>query len=291
MLSRNQSRLRSRRLSSTLQACCFLTVVALALPVAVGASQETKKKIKVDPIYDQRWEQVSTALFPDQQFLDGTDVIELTAPVIPDDPAAVPVAIKALIPQTDEHHIKRITLLVDHNPAPLAAVFHLTPKSGVADLKTRVRVGEFSWIRAIAETSDGEMYMAKGFVKASGGCDVSPRVDHEKVESGLGDMQLRLLGGSQLGRANLAHLKIAHPNYNGMQVGNVAGVYIPARLIQKIEVSYAHEPVLVIDGHMSLSADPQFRFHYVPDGDGEFDIRLLDSDKAEFRKQWPVQID
>lgn len=272
-------------------ACAVVALAALTLPALTDASQETKQKIKVDPVYDERWEQVRTALFPDQQFLDGKDVIELTTPVIPDDPASVPVSIRALIPQTDAHHVKRITLLVDHNPAPLAAIFHLTPKSGVADLKTRVRVGEFSWIRAIAETSDGKMYMSKGFVKASGGCDVSPRVDHEKVESGLGDMQLRLLGGSKLGQANLAHLKIAHPNYNGMQVGNVAGVYIPARLVQKIEVSYASEPVLVIDGHMSLSADPQFRFHYVPEGDGEFDIRMLDSDKAEFRKQWPVQID
>jgi len=215
----------------------------------------------------------------------------LTTPVIPDDPAAVPVSIRALIPQTDEHYIQRISLLVDHNPAPLAAVFHLTPASGVADLKTRVRVGEFSWIRVVAETSDGKSYMAKAFVKASGGCDVSPRVDHEQVESSLGDMQLRLLGGSKPGQANLAHLLIQHPNYNGMQVGNSAGVYIPARLIQKIEVSYAEQPVLVIDGHMSLSADPQFRFHYVPDRSGEFEIRMLDSDKAEFKKQWTVQID
>jgi len=237
---------------------------------AIPDSYANKQKIKVDPIYDQRWEQVRTALYPDQN---------------------LPVSIRALIPQTEQHYIRRISLLVDHNPAPLAAVFHLTPASGVADLKTRVRVGEFSWIRVVAETSDGKSYMARAFVKASGGCDVSPRIDHEKVENSLGDMQLRLPGGSKPGQANLAHLLIQHPNYNGMQVGNTAGVYIPARLIQKIEVSYAEQPVLVIDGHMSLSADPQFRFHYVPDRSGEFEIRMLDSDKAEFKKQWTVQID
>lgn len=269
----------------------FAVTIFALLTLAASKGFANQQKIKVDPSYDKRWEQVRTALYPDQTFTDADGVIELTTPVIPDDPASVPVSIRALIPQTEEHYIKRISLLVDHNPAPLAAVFHLTPNSGVADLKTHVRVGEFSWIRVVAETNDGESYLAKAFVKASGGCDVSPRVDHEKIESNLGNMQLRLLGGSKLGQANLAHLKIQHPNYNGMQVGNTAGVYIPARLIQKIEVSYAEQPVLVIDGHMSLSADPQFRFHYIPDSSGEFDVRVIDSDEAEFNKQWTVQMD
>lgn len=270
---------------------CFVVAPLLSVDGNSFANNQPNKPIRIDPSYNERWEQVRIALFPDQEFLDGSDVIELTSPIIPDDPAAVPVAIKALIPQTEELHIKRITVLVDHNPAPLAAVFHLTPASGVADLKTRVRVGEFSWIRAVAETSDGKHYLAKAFVKASGGCDVSPRLDHEKVEQGLGEMKLRLPGGSKPGQINLAHLQIEHPNYNGMQVGNVAGVYIPVRMIQKIEVSYDEQPLLVIDGHMSLSADPQFRFHYVPDAAGEFEIRMLDSDKAVFKNQWSVQFD
>ena len=62
------------------------------------------------------------------------------------------------------------TLVVDANPAPVAAVFNMSPENGVATISTRLRINAYSHVRAIAETSDGELFMATRFVKASGGC-------------------------------------------------------------------------------------------------------------------------
>lgn len=269
----------------------FLTA-AIALnsagPVmAASTSMPESERLR----HDERWSLLRTSLFPDQVPVEQDDVFTISAPIVPKDPAVVPVTIKSLIPQTPQRYIKKITLLIDHNPAPLAAVFHLTERSGQAHLKTRVRVNEFSYIRAIAETSDGQLHMSKAFVKASGGCDVPPRVDGDSVLSRLGNMKLRLPGGAKRGEVGTAHLIIDHPNYNGMQVGNTAGVYIPARILQKIEVTYADSPLLTIDGHLSMSEDPQFRFHYVPDGAGELAVRLVDSDKTQFQNSWSVNVD
>lgn len=41
-------------------------------------------------------------------------------------------------------------------------------------LATRVRVDDYSYVRAVAETADGKLHMVKAFVKASGGCSAPP---------------------------------------------------------------------------------------------------------------------
>jgi len=49
--------------------------------------------------------------------------------------------------------------VIDKNPSPLGAVFTLTPDSGRADIETRIRIEDYTWVRAIAEMQDGKLYM------------------------------------------------------------------------------------------------------------------------------------
>lgn len=237
-----------------------------------------------------RWHQLKGALFADTDIVDSDTVIDVSAPVIPKDPAMVPVTIQSQLPESSTTFIKTISLLVDHNPAPLAAVFHFTGQSGAAHLKTRVRVNEFSNITVVAETSDGKFFRNTAFVKASGGCDTPPRIDAEKIKNTLGAMKLSLPGGAVRGQSSPADLSIVHPNYNGMQVSNTAGVYIPPKLVQKVAISFADKPLLTIDGHMSLSQDPRFRFYYLPNTAGKFNVQVIDSDQAEFEQSWSVDL-
>lgn len=115
---------------------------------------------------DQPWTDIRAALYGEREIRDGAGVISLDAPVRAHDAAIVPIRIDALMPQTAERHIKAVTLVIDQNPAPIAGTFHLTPESGIASVATRVRVNQYTDVRAIAETSDGELYMASRFVKA-----------------------------------------------------------------------------------------------------------------------------
>lgn len=255
-----------------------------ALCTAVNASSID------DDRHGSRWQQLRTALFSDRPVHEGGDVIAISAPVLADDPASVPVRISTVLDGFDGRHITSITVMVDHNPAPLAAVFHLGPRIGSGDINTRVRVNEFSYIRAVAETSDGELHVAKGFVKAHGGCDVPPLKDHAQIEKTLGKMKLSLPGGAVPGESSTASLKISHPNYNGMQVSNTAGVYLPARLVKNINVRYGEEFVLRMDGHLSLSHDPSIRFSYVPDAPAEMSVEVIDSENARFSQQWSVDL-
>ena len=60
------------------------------------------------------------------------------------------ISIKAQIPQNPERYIERIHVIVDRNPQPLAGVFHLTPAMGKADLAMRIRIDQYTPVRAIA---------------------------------------------------------------------------------------------------------------------------------------------
>ena len=108
------------------------------------------------------------------------DLIALDAPKRAEDAAIVPITIKLLQPQTTEKYVKNVHLVIDNNPDPYSANFHLTPKITEVEIGTRVRVDRYTDIRVIAEMNDGSMHMVSKFVKASGGCSAPVLVKPHK---------------------------------------------------------------------------------------------------------------
>ena len=114
----------------------------------------------------------------------------LDTPKRAEDAAIVPLAIRAGFPQTKNRYIERVWLMIDNNPSPIAAVFNFTLESGRADIETRVRIEEYSYVRAVALTNDGKLYMAANYVKASGGCSAPAGKDAIAARANLGKMRL-----------------------------------------------------------------------------------------------------
>jgi sulfur-oxidizing protein SoxY len=96
----------------------------------------------------------------------------------------VPIAIRANSLQRSERYIRRLYVIVDNNPSPIAALIDLTAESGRADIETRIRVEQYSYVRAVAELSDGTLSAQARFVKASGGCS-APRGDLPQSRTGM----------------------------------------------------------------------------------------------------------
>ena len=82
-------------------------------------------------------------------------------------------------------------MIIDVNPAPVAATFQIGKDAGVTHLSTRVRVDDYSWLRAIAETNDGALHMSQTFVKASGGCSAPAVKNTDEALASMGKMKLR----------------------------------------------------------------------------------------------------
>ena len=221
------------------------------------------------------WQNVlKDQFFAGKTIAESDQVIEIEAPYRAEDPALVPLKIRSKLPQSENRYIKRIVVLVDKNPFPFVGEFELTPESGKADLAMRVRVNTYSFVRAIAEMNDGQLFMTKKFVKASGGCSAPIGADLDAAMKRLGKMKIKLAGDLKAGEPSEAQLFISHPNITGMQMDQVTRFIRKSHFVKQVRVSFDNKPVLTAKTDIAISADPNFRFYFIPEKAG-----LL---KAEF---------
>lgn len=227
---------------------------------------------------DDTWNNVlKSQFFAGKQIETSDAVIELEAPYRAEDPAIVPIKVTAKIPQSKDKYIKNLWLFVDKNPFPFVGEFEFFPESGKADLAMRVRVNTYSNIRAIAETNDGKLTMTKKFVKASGGCSAPIGADLDEAMKRLGKVKFRLDDGIKTGQPNLAQLMISHPNLTGMQMDQMTRFIKKSHFIDQLKVSFDGKPVMNAKIDIAISADPNFRFYFVPDKAGELKAEFTDT--------------
>lgn len=251
---------------------------ALLLPVQAGPDAREAASLQI-------WEeQLKPAHFNDREIVEdiGHQVIEIKAPPRAEDATVVPLSIHSRIPQSEEHYIRRIHIFIDKNPLPLVGIFELTPQSGRADLAMRVRVDDFSYIRAIAETSDGKLYMDSTYIRSMGGCSAPPGASLQESIAKLGEMRLNTIGELEFGKPSLAQLQIRHPNITGLAIDQKTRARPPAYFVKAVEIDYAGEPVLKAQLTFAISQDPSFRFFFLPSETGEMTVRIVDTKELEF---------
>lgn len=256
-----------------------LLVTAIGLPVATFALPARAQS---------QWEVLREVLFENRPVFDGTGLIELEAPSRAHDAALVEVAVRALVPQTPERYVRAIHLLIDRNPAPRAAVFKLSPATGSASITTRIRVNEYTPVRAVAETNDGALFMVERFVKASGGCSAPASKDKEAAYARLGKMKLIEPARFVAGDPNELRLLISHPQYSGMQIDQLTRNWIPADHLETVRILWNGELLVEIEADISLSEDPLVGFHLRPDGPGELRVEAADIKGRRFVQSWQL---
>ncbi|WP_234413854.1 quinoprotein dehydrogenase-associated SoxYZ-like carrier [Ideonella sp. A 288] len=262
-------------------------MIGMALLVGLfGAAGPARAQIKTgdNPEASAIWQKVRASLFQTRPIAsDGDAVLSLELPVRAEDAAIVPIAIKTRWAQTPARYIEKVYLVIDNNPSPIAAIFKFTPLSGRADIETRVRIDEYTHVRAIAETNDGQLHMVTRFVKASGGCSAPPGKDAQAALATLGRMRIRVEGTPTGTEPVLAQLMISHPNNSGLAMDQVSRLFTPAHFVRQVNVTYAGQPVMSADVDFSISENPNFRFYFVPRGDGELKAEVIDSNDLRFQ--------
>lgn len=259
-----------------------LPVVCALLLFTLCAGARTETKTGDNPDAVPIWQKVRASLFQSRPIAAAKDMIVLEVPERAEDAAIVPISIKTRFTQSPARHIQKVYLIIDKNPSPIAATFRFTPLSGRADIETRVRIDEYTHIRAIAETSDGQLHMATRFVKAAGGCSAPPGKDAQAAQATLGRMKFRIDGTPNSNQPVLAQLMISHPNHSGLAMDQVSRLYTPAHFVRQVNISYAGQPVLSADLDFSISENPNFRFYFVPRGNGELKAEVVDSKNLRF---------
>lgn len=238
------------------------------------------------------WPGLVQDIFNNRPMNDGAGIIAIEMPYRAEDAAIVPVTLRAKLPPADPRRILAITLVIDQNPAPMAARFELGADSSVSEISTRVRVNSYTDVHAVAELSDGELYMTKTFVKASGGCSAPAAKSADEAKARLGLMRFRQFAksadGPQSG-AREAQIMIGHPNNSGLQMDQVTRLYVPAFFINELRIWQDDALVLAMEGGISISEDPNVRFSYVPNGAKRIRVEAKDTEGHVFQNEWKVE--
>ncbi len=267
----------------------WLTVLASVIALAVGFG------VAPAAAGEEVWDELKKDLFGARTIADGKDLLVLETPYRAHDAALVPVTIRMNRPSASGSHIKAVTLIIDQNPAPVAAVFSMAPDSGIATLSTRVRVNAYTDVRAIAELNDGTLFMVKRFVKASGGCSAPATKNAEIARKNMGRMKFRQFAQSKptggQSRLQEVQIMIRHPNNSGLQKDQLTGYYIPAHYVDTIDISRAGKSLLGIEGAISLSENPMLRFNFRSGGNEKLDVRATDTEENVFKGSWAVKAD
>ncbi|HEY5103358.1 MAG TPA: quinoprotein dehydrogenase-associated SoxYZ-like carrier [Steroidobacteraceae bacterium] len=231
-----------------------------------------------------RWQALHQEIFGARALSEGGDVIQIEAPEHALDAALVPVTLTMKGAQP----IKSVYLVIDNNPAPLAGHFSFGPRADPRTLKLRVRVNMYTYMHAVAETTDGKLFVARQFIKTSGGCSAPVGADDAAAMKDIGLMKLHILGNFSPGKPLQAQLMIRHPNFNGMQMDQVTRGFTPARFIRSIDASYDGASVFHLDSDISLSTDPVITFGFVPDRKGTMQLVVRDSKDVAFNHSFDV---
>ena len=220
------------------------------------------------------WENLREKLFQSRPVDTTPGTVQIIAPLRAAYGASVPIKIVSLLPQTPDLYIKRIYLLVDKNPSPVAAMLDLTTEVGQADFETRLRVDEYSHVRVVAELSNGKLHMDSRYVKTSGGCSAPPNRDALDL---IGTTVLKVPGPVLMNGATAADVTVLHPNDTGFELNQVTVMYIPPHFVRSIKVSYAGRKVFDAELDFSVSENPTLRFNFVPHGQGQLKAEVEDS--------------
>ncbi|MBX3605253.1 MAG: quinoprotein dehydrogenase-associated SoxYZ-like carrier [Piscinibacter sp.] len=231
------------------------------------------------------WERLAARLFPGRTLRAGRDVVQLVVPLRAAYGASVPVKIVSQLPQTPQRYVRKLWLVVDKNPSPVAAVLDLSTEIGQADFETRLRVDEYSHVRVVTELSDGTLHTDSRYVKTSGGCSAPPNREALHL---IGKTILKLPAGVHLNQPTAADVTVVHPNDTGFELNQVTVMYIPPHFVRSIKVSFAGRKVFDADLDFSVSENPTLRFNFVPHGDGELRAEVTDSKDGHFVGTLPV---
>lgn len=253
-----------------------VTLLAISFSAAGAQADESEKS----------WLEMQGGMFNNRPIADGSAMLSLSAPVRADEPALVPVEIKDLRPAGAPNRIKTLTLIVDENPAPVAAVFTLSPDARLSALETRIRVNAYSFVRIVAEMEDGSLQMVKRYVKATGGCAAPASKNPDQAIATMGQMRLRQYAAEGGSRETELQLQIRHPNYSGLQMDQVTGLYRPAHFVSTIRITADGKPVLNVEGAISLSENPSLRFKYRGGGAKTIAAHIEDTEGKVFDQSW-----
>jgi len=106
--------------STTAPGMRSMWAAAFAVVLGCGVATPVLAAEPADP-----WPELARDIFNGRQLTEGAGLVAIEMPYRAEDAAIVPVTLRATLPPGDTRTVKAITLVIDENPAPVAATFRV----------------------------------------------------------------------------------------------------------------------------------------------------------------------
>ncbi|SDJ27310.1 quinoprotein dehydrogenase-associated SoxYZ-like carrier [Salipiger marinus] len=246
---------------------------------------------------DPVWPGIAAQLYGDRPLRDGASVIAIDAPYRSANDARTQIAAQVVAP--DGLQIGQIALVLDNNPMPVSAVLALAEPQARVFVDVTLRVNGPTPLHVVAETSDGQLWVAESFVKTSGlgACSAPPGTDPELALATLGQIEISAggplpgdatarLSALTSGAAAQKRLDVAlsHPSHSGMQMDQVTLLFTPMRYVEQVQIDLDGAPYATVTGSISLSENPAVSLS-VPRATRQVAVTMQDTDGTVSRAQ------
>ena len=142
-------------------AVCSAVLMAGAVPGLLKPVMAAEEQIDIKDAMKK--------LFGDKKIETGH--VDLDVPIIAENGAVVPVTITSDLPMKADDYVKNVYVFSEGNLNPFVAKMGLTSANAKAEIAMRIKMRKTSNVRAVVETSNGNLYQNMKEVKVTvGGC-------------------------------------------------------------------------------------------------------------------------
>ncbi|MBM3351449.1 MAG: quinoprotein dehydrogenase-associated SoxYZ-like carrier [Betaproteobacteria bacterium] len=256
-----------------------------ALALGLSVFLLSTAQAEADP---KLWSVVKEAFFANRD-IQEVGFLKIDAPRRAESGAQVPVTYHYDKAAANGVVLKKIYSIVDANPIPMTATFHLTDALGNFQLATRVRYETDSFITIVGEDANGKLYMARREIRAAGGCGGMVENNEVAIRAEAGKIKMKVDEPVKIGNEVATTFNIKHIMRTGLQRDLVSQGYVPAFYIQKIDFTYNGKPLMVVDVGVGTAEDPYFKFNFIPDAPGVLNAVATDNEGKTFVHQIDVK--
>lgn len=165
-----------------------LTAMAMSCLLAIGGTAPARAPYPADPLHSPMWTAHAQTIFGDDPVRFDPRV-KVSYPEIAENQRSFPVALDARGLGPDLGPVRRMLILADLNPIPIAIDYR--PDGAEPYVATRIKLDQRTPVRGAVQLADGQWLVSGGWVDAAGGGCSAPPVSRVKGDwaQHLGEMR------------------------------------------------------------------------------------------------------
>jgi sulfur-oxidizing protein SoxY len=220
--------------------------------------------------------------------VDGEHRVRIEAPILAEDPSAVPLSVSTSHPMEPAHFIRVIEVRLDNDPVPHKGTFLFTPANGQAAVAFHMRSGAGGLLTVTAECSrHGRFVTTKEIRVTDGGCAGPPDMTRDR----LGNPRVRVPESVKPGEIMQVRAKVDHNSYTGLVLKN--GKYVreaPEFFVKQMLVFLDDQKVAEFQLTSAVSANPLIRFPLKVMRGGTLRVVFINNEGRRWEASQPIRL-